>query len=715
MSQDQQTYKRAALAALIGLIVQTGLAIFVAMVGLYAESIAINAASWYLFGGLPIWLILLIIFYQHGLERLEALEAEQLARTDARSAAIFDETGQQLQLARQRLEKLYKFGLPIVSVLVAAYLLIAGLVQLYGNWGPGGIAQLEAQALGNADANTFLVALLLLVVGTLPLFLVSRYVSGMTQVSEWSLLRGGASYLMGNAVVVGLLAIAAVIIAAGGGTMVLGIMAIIVPAFMSVLGLEMLIGFVFRLYRPRRPGEIERPAFDSRILGWLTRPESIGKIVSETLNYQFGFEISRSWFYQLLARAVTPLVAIALLVLIGASSVVIVAPHEQAAITAFGRLERVVEPGAYLKLPWPFGRAEKHDVYRVHQLSVGSHREMAGDHEHEGEEEHAGAVLWTNTHGMEEESDFFLTAPTRSAEGMDDDVVSGELAGGELVVNYRIADLERYLRVTASPELLLRQIAEREANIYFIQRDISTLLSEDRAQSGRYLQQRIQEQVDRIAVERVNGQEQHGLGIEVVFAGLVGVHPPQNNDVATRFHEQISAVQEQQSAVEEARKQEISILAEVAGTAEDARELRQQIESLRELENEMERLRLNDEQDTEAGQALAQQIAEQQVAIEIALDEAQGLAAQRIHEARAYRWNKVLTEQGRAVRFDAQARAYEQAPDYFRMRHYLSTLAEGMPGRRKFIVAGEQRGEPTVRLNLESSGSSLDSVFQTEE
>ena len=706
MSQDQQTYKRAALAALVGLLVQLVLAIFVAMIGLYAQSVAIHAATWYLFGGLPIWIILLVIFYQHGLERLEALEAEELARTDARSAAIFEEAGQQLQLARQRLEKLYRLGLPIVSILVALYLLIAGAVQLYSNWGLFSASRLQAQAVGNPDTHMFLVGLLLLVVAALPLFLVSRYISGMTRVREWSMLRGGASYLMGNAVIVGLLAAAGIVAAASDNMMGFAVMALVVPAFMSILGIEMLTGFVFRLYRPRRPGEVTRPAFDSRILGWLTRPESIGKIVSETLNYQFGFEISRSWFYQLLARAVTPLIVIGLLVLIGATSIVIVAPHEQAVITSFGRFDRVVEPGAYFKLPWPFGRAEKHDVYRVQQLTVGS---MSND------QAHREAILWTQAHAHGEAPEFLLTAPSPTADASDRDAVAGELVGAQVVVNYRIADLERYVRVAGEPKALLEQIAGREVNSYFVTRSIGTLLSESRVEGGQVLRQQIQDAVNQVAVERLDGQVQRGLGLEVVFVGLVGIHPPQADDVAAKFHEQISAIQEQQSMIEEARKQEISILAEVAGSAEDARALRTRIENLREMENRMERLRRDGEQDSEAGQALAKEIAEQQVAIEVALDEAQGLAAQRIHEARAYRWSKVLTEQGRAVRFGAQVKAYEQAPDYFRMREYLSTLAEGMPAQRKFIVAGEKKGDPTIRVNLESAGSNLQSILQTEE
>ena len=45
-------------------------------------------------GGLPIWIILWLVYNQHRLERVEALETEQLAADDARTTAFFDEAGQ---------------------------------------------------------------------------------------------------------------------------------------------------------------------------------------------------------------------------------------------------------------------------------------------------------------------------------------------------------------------------------------------------------------------------------------------------------------------------------------------------------------------------------------------------------------------------------------------------------------------------------------------
>ena len=58
--------------------------------------------------------------------------------------------------------------------------------------------------------------------------------------------------------------------------------------------------------------------------------------------------------------------------LIGMTSVVIVQPHQQAVVTNNGAFVRIAEPGISFKTPWPFGRAEKYDVKRIHSIRLGS-------------------------------------------------------------------------------------------------------------------------------------------------------------------------------------------------------------------------------------------------------------------------------------------------------------------------------------------------------
>ena len=126
MAHDQQTYRRATTAAIVGLVVQVVLSIAIALIGLWAKSPALEAATWYFVGGIPIWIVLCLLYNQARIERVEALEAEQIIHQDQQAAAIFEEQADDLDLARRRLQKLQTWGLNIVSLLVAIYLLVLG-------------------------------------------------------------------------------------------------------------------------------------------------------------------------------------------------------------------------------------------------------------------------------------------------------------------------------------------------------------------------------------------------------------------------------------------------------------------------------------------------------------------------------------------------------------------------------------------------------------
>ncbi len=690
MSVDHDTYRRAAVAAIIGLTIQLLASIVIAMFGLYAESSAIYAATWHAFGGIPIWLILWMLYNQHRLERLESLETEQLARSDARAAALFDESGQMLAMARKRLENLYKYGINSVSALVSLYLILSGSLLFYSQYRLIRSGLIEQAALGQ-NVNAGLLAILFLGVAFLA-FLVARYVAGMTIKSEWQLLRGGAGYLMGNVIVLLLLMIAS-IFAYFDKYFAYSAAALLVPSLMGLLGIEIGLGFLLGLYRPRRPGEVPRPAFDSRLLGWLTSPQSIGRIISETLNYQFGFEISRSWFYLLLGKAITPLLIIGAMVLISMTSVVIVSPHEKAIVTRWGEYIDIAEPGLSFKWPWPMGRIEKHEVYRVHQISVGSKDSTFLDR----------PILWTNQHTEGKEQYMVIATTPLLGEAGDSDSTAGELAGVEVVVKYRIENLQFYAVVAEQPEEILQAIAERHVSRYLATHNIDVLLTTGRLEAGEQLHSSIQQDVNN---ER--------LGLEVVFAGISSIHPPQEAEVAAMFHEQIGALQEKEIAIEQASREAVSILAKVAGSREHALQISEAINRQAELQREMDQLLGQEEYDADRAGRIRMELIQQGMIIENLFDEAGGEAAQLIADAKAYRWWRALTEQARADRFIAELAAYEQAPDYYRMRRYLDTLSNVLADRRKIIMDVKQDQPPTFRFQLEDDATGLESILEME-
>lgn len=681
MHQDQYTFKRAMSVALLGLSTQVVLTVTVALIGVFAESRAVMAAFFHLLGGLPIWIILAMIYNQHRLERQEALEAESLARSDAQAAALFNEAGQQLALAKRRLEHLYKYGYSLVGIGLATYLLTVGGSLLFANWKAYQAGVLQKDPFVGTN-HLGLVAFILIGVAFIA-FLVARYLAGMTDVSQWRDLRSGASYLMGNMFVAVLLVVATVF---GHFEDLRGFvfLALLIPAMMVVLGVEVLLSFVFGIYRPRRKGENVRPAFDSRILGWLTRPESMGKIVSETLNYQFGFEITKSWFYQFLARWVGLFVLVCFALVIGASGFVFVEPHQKAVVTHFGGNPRVVGPGVSFKWPWPVGGVQRFDVYRVHSVTVGSDLEYRDN----------VAILWTTVH-TEGEEVFLITAPSRDLAELEyaTDIAAGELAGTDVTLKYRIDEdrLLDYATSVADPNALLRALTEREVNRYFATHDIDTLLTSGRMNAGDYLLERIRAEV----------ALQH-LGLEVVSVSMVGIHPPQNADVALSFHQQIGALQEKESQIQDALRMAINTLAGVAGSADRARQISDAIAELNTL-----RERLDQAEDDQ----LQRQLLQQQADIEQAVDQAGGEAARIILTARAYRWGRSIGELAKTERFASQLLAYRQAPEYYKARLYLDTLSEALQGRRKIIIDSESSTDPIIRLQLEDHAGALGSLF----
>jgi regulator of protease activity HflC (stomatin/prohibitin superfamily) len=719
---NHQTYRRAAGAALLGLATQLLIALAMALLALYGQAPALYAATWLLFAGLAIWLILWLTYKQHEQERLEALEAEQLAQSDEQAARLFDEAGQQLAVARRRLTGFYKFGLNGISLLTAVYLLAAGAMLLWANDLAGPPLRDAAGLSGQAQPLpviflTFALAFIAFIVG--------RYVSGMTRLDAWQLLRGGAGFLMGSALISALLT-AAAIASFFGQPAVLAVMAIVIPAFMIVLGIEYLLALLLSIYRPRQSGEPMRPAFDSRILGWLSSPESIGRIISETLNYQFGFEISRSWFYQLLARAVTPLIVTAALVLIALSSLVIVPPHQQAVITTFGAMAGdPVGPGLHLKWPWPVGHAEKYDTARVKTLELGAsqHGEeqtFEKNHDH-GAHQSASHLLWTDQ-GASPDGDYLITAPPTFQNARGISSAFGELVGARIRVKYKIGDLQQYVTSATTPEQLLADLADREMNAYFATRTIDTILSHGRRRAGEVIQQRLQKAVN-----------QHNLGLAVTYVGLTHVHPPQGKGVIEAFHEKVAALQQQQTRIAEARKQAVQTLASVAGSRQHAMAIGQARLKLSEMQSKRRTLRrqTEDTNDTSPSRpspgnasaspsdrspkqqlaSLDKKIAEQKRHIETLIQDAGGEAARILAEARAYRWTRPLASQGKAIRFAAQLEAFQQAPSYYRMRAYLDVLGRTLQQPRKFIMTAEAKVPPTIRLNLESAGSPVEQLM----
>ena len=669
-SGDPLVYRRATTAACIGLGIQVLLLAGTGLVALWTESQAVYAATWHMLGGLPIWIILALVYHQHERERAQRLAAEKLAAEPHATAAIFADLTDDLDAARGRLERLYRYGLPIVSLLVAVFLLAAGCglayVHLTTASGPDAPPAVSARA--NPVGLLFVMAALAFVA-----FVSGRWLAGYARQRDWQLLRGGASYLMSCFVVAALLFVGAVAVALSDDTRFFGWMAAVIPTVMIVVGLEILLTALLESYRPRVPGTMPRPAFDSRMLGLLTSPASLGSVVADLISYQFGVEVSGSWLYRLLGSAVTPLTLFGAAVLLGLSCVTIIAPDERGVVLRWGEMRGgPLLPGMHLKWPWPIETVEMHPVGQVQEIVVSS--------DLTGRSRDAQAILWTNDSdrasmiGQED----FLAAP--AAEG---DAAAGvALVAADVIVQYTVADLERFLLGSSDPRRTLAVVAEREASRFFATHDIDMLLGPGRTQGGPLLREAIQAESDRM-----------GLGLAVVGVAVTSLHPP-IGAVSRAFHAQIGAVQDRETRIQLARREAVEQLAKVAGSVDLARKLDAAIESLDGLRG---------------GDPAADAAAEAR--IDTMLTEARGEAAEMLHAARAYRWSRAVGERADGERFAGELLAYEASPDYYRTRRFLEVLAAGLADRRKFVIAGDAGDTPVFRMDFSDPASAIDTLL----
>ena len=301
----ETSHTRSRRASLFGLLLQLVVFAGVLVLSQVAHSVAAIVLAWYTAGGVLIWFVALLVFRQRELAALEALDLEELRREKREAGggeAIFDQEGGGalgFRAAETRLRWMQRWLIPAFGLLLAIFLAGGGLYHWFQLRSIGAKVWLEPEYLP--------LVMIALAVAMLLFFLFSRYASGMGRVAEWQLLRACGSYMLGNA-----LGMLAVIICLGiylyaQVEMAERVLAYVFCGVMVVLAGETLFSFVLDIYRPRMPDAEPRACFDSRLLSLISEPGGIASTIAEAMNYQFGFEVSQTWFYQLLQRTLVPL------------------------------------------------------------------------------------------------------------------------------------------------------------------------------------------------------------------------------------------------------------------------------------------------------------------------------------------------------------------------------------------------------------------------
>jgi len=639
--------------------------------GRWSGFFALSAAAWLILAGVLIWFVLAVQFHQRSLAEQEKLDMTQLA-AEQDSSTIFEGKGRRADLfavAQRRLNIFEKWFIPIFSTIIAVYQIALGFLLLRAAL-PG--AETETRQPLVCAASAVVIAFLS--------FLFSRYATGMSTQPQWRPLRAGGSFLLGIALVFSALAAAIIIERYLKLPVFLQIVEFAICIMLVILGTETGLNLILDIYRPRLKGRYSRTAFDSRLLGVINEPGGIFRSLAAAIDYQFGFKVSQTWFYKLLQKAVVPLVLFAGLTLYLLSCIVIVSSDEEAIIERFGNpirngRVRLVGPGITFKWPAPIDVAKKYPTKKIRQINVGFVPETDPK---TGRQPAQKARLWGKAHYKEEYD--LLVATEQMTEKRDSNDVPVSLITAAVPVHYRVKDLHCFLYRHKDAEKLLESLCYRELTRFAGSAKVEleqgsgrsrSILGAGRAEAKEILTSRVQAAADR-----------ENLGVEIVFLGLQGLHPPQK--VAPDYQKVVTAVQQKQSAILDAQTYRIKSLAALVGSARQA-------DSLATLAAQYQRARKANPQEQHIDDIAAR--------LDQAFEHASGEIFQTLRQSKTYAFEKATLAQATENRFAAQLKAYNAAPDIYKHHLKLAVLEDVLADIRKYILIAE--GNQRQRFDID--------------
>jgi hypothetical protein len=254
-----------------------------------------------------------------------------------------------------------------------------------------------------------------------------------------------------------------------------------------------------------------------------------------------------------------------------------------------------------------------------------------------------------------------------------------------------------------------------------------------------------------------------GLGLDIVYVGFIGVHPPPK--AAPDFEKVFQAQREMEQKRLEAEANAAVVLTRYAGSPSAALQLALAIQELDELtdlqgvrseasefesrrrkylwdsndriralglEIEQERLegrhradRLTSRQELlQAYQQhqgvleglapsadLSALVAKASARADALFAQASGEPAAQVAAAESYRWNKEMGERGKWEAFQTILPAYQASPRVYQWEHWMEVWEEALPGLHKYILAVD-RNKLEIWLNWFREASALQSVYQ---
>lgn len=497
-------------------------------------------------------LVSLIGYFQMWLEereRVEKLEFDEVNKVKG-SEALFSGGVETLSAQRSR-EQFERFFVPVFTVIL---FLIEG-AAVYWHW-----KYLEKDA-KPLVVDRALMAASLFGLMFLVLFLLGKFSARLAQIEKQRFLRASSGYVLLSAYVCLLLSVT---IAVGAWVTVPPnvpqpdlLFARILTVVLGLIAIETLLALLLEMYRPRVKGKVDRVLYESRLVGLLGQPEGVFETAAQALKYQFGFDVSETWFFKFIRKWVFVLIAVQVGILLVSTMFVFIETGEEALLERFGQPikgREVLGAGVHVKLPFPIDRVHRYRTEQIQSFIIGAEKE---------DEEHKNPVItWSVAHEKEEN---MLVASREVAARETDaaDAAPGKksppvnLLSVSIPVQYQITNLAAWAYNNVDGNTLLTNLALREVVQYLVSADLNEMMSQGRALAAEELRKRLQSAADA-----------RQLGARIVFVGLQDIHPPVA--VAAEYENVVGMTQKSQAKVLEAKAFQIQTNALARATAASA-------------------------------------------------------------------------------------------------------------------------------------------------
>ncbi len=455
-------------------------------------------------------------------EHLESLELDEMAKSRGESA-LFESKESELFPARRSREQYERFFVPVITVILA--LGQGGGAYLIWRW-------LQRPATVEMPLRHPTMVLAMFALFALVLFLLGKFSTTVARLENQRLLRPGASYSLLGAYICFAVSLGIVGVQAGFEKADV-YLAYGLCALLSLVAFETVIQLILEVYRPRVKGKVQRPLYESRLVGLLGQPEGLITTAAQALDYQFGFKVSETWFYRFFERALGWLLLLQVGALVLSTCFVFVDAGEQGLLEHFGRPvegRALLAPGAHVKWPWPIDKVRIFRTEQIQHFVVGSEPDPARERDR--------TVLWTVSHAKEEN---FLVAHRESGRAPAKDegrkrTPPVSLLTVSIPVQYQVTNLLAWAYNNEDAGSLLNHAATREVVRFLVGADLNHIMADGRLESSMELTRLIQDAADRL-----------GLGAKIISVGVQDLHPPVK--VAPDYEKVVGAIQTRQARI----------------------------------------------------------------------------------------------------------------------------------------------------------------------